>query len=171
MWAAKQGLAALAPQWSDGPNANSSNAVLVAQMEAAAQKAGAVARRDGEVAKALPGGTQAGGKTGEAVYQLPFLAHATMEPINRTVHVTRDGCDVWTGTQVPTLAQGIAAKMAELPLKKVRIHNHYLGGGFGRRLDGRLRAPRAAGADRVLAYGQVVKWSTPVLSAHRSKAA
>jgi isoquinoline 1-oxidoreductase beta subunit len=71
----------------------------------------------------------------EAVYQLPFLAHATMEPMNCTVHVRKDGCDVWVGTQVQTRAQAAAAKVTGLPLEKVRVHNHLLGGGFGRRLE------------------------------------
>src|SRR5437879_13325143 len=71
----------------------------------------------------------------EAIYQVPFLAHATMEPVNCTVHVRPDGCDVWVGTQVPTFTQSAAAKVTGLPKSKVRVHNHLLGGGFGRRLE------------------------------------
>jgi isoquinoline 1-oxidoreductase subunit beta len=71
----------------------------------------------------------------EAVYEVPFLAHATMEPVNCTVHVRPDGCDIWVGTQVPTFAQTAAAKLTGLPPEKVQVHNHLLGGGFGRRLE------------------------------------
>jgi len=71
----------------------------------------------------------------EAVYEVPFLAHATMEPVNCTVHVRPDGCDIWVGTQVPTFTQTAAAKLTGLPRDKVRVHNHLLGGGFGRRLE------------------------------------
>ncbi|HWZ57764.1 MAG TPA: molybdopterin cofactor-binding domain-containing protein, partial [Gemmatimonadaceae bacterium] len=65
----------------------------------------------------------------------PYLAHATMEPLNCTVHVQKDSCDVWTGTQVITRAQKTAADVTGLPLEKVRVHNNFLGGGFGRRLE------------------------------------
>lgn len=131
MWAAKQGLAAAKPTWNDGPHAGFTVAKLVAEMEAASKKPGAVARSDGNAAEVLG----ASAKRIEAVYQLPFLAHATLEPMNCTVDLKRDGCDIWVGTQVPPIAQAAAAKVAGLPPEKVRIHNHYLGGGFGRRLE------------------------------------
>src|SRR3989441_13019922 len=67
--------------------------------------------------------------------EVPFLAHATMEPVNCPVHVRPDGCDIWVGTQVPTFTQTAAAKLTGLPRDKVRVHNHLLGGGFGRRLE------------------------------------
>jgi isoquinoline 1-oxidoreductase beta subunit len=69
-----------------------------------------------------------------AEYELPFLAHATMEPINTTVHVRPDGCDIWVGTQTPVVAQKHAARITGLPVDKVALHNHLIGGGFGRRL-------------------------------------
>ena len=71
----------------------------------------------------------------EAIYELPFLAHATMEPVNCTVHVRPDGCDVWVGTQVASRAQAVAAQVTGLPPDKVLVHNHLIGGGFGRRLE------------------------------------
>jgi len=82
----------------------------------------------------------------EATYQVPFLAHATMEPMNCTVHVRKDGCEVWVGSQVLARAQAAAAKTAGLPLDKVVVHNHLIGGGFGRRLevDGVIRAVQIA---------------------------
>jgi len=142
MWAAKQGLAALKIEWEDGANAALSSASLAADMEAASRKPGAVARNDGDFAKAL----ETAATRHEAVYQAPFLAHATMEPMNCTVHVRKDSCEVWTGTQAMTRARAAAAQTAGLPLERVTVHNHLLGGGFGRRLeiDGIVRAVQVA---------------------------
>jgi isoquinoline 1-oxidoreductase beta subunit len=131
MGAAKKGLEALAITWDFGANAAMTTADIVGPLATASQKPGVVARNDGNVETALAGAA----KTVEAVYELPMLAHATMEPINCTVHVRKDGCDVWVGTQVMTRAQAIAAEAAGLPADKVTVHNHYLGGGFGRRLE------------------------------------
>jgi isoquinoline 1-oxidoreductase subunit beta len=82
----------------------------------------------------------------EATYEVPFLAHATMEPMNCTVHLRKDRCEVWVGSQVVARAQEAAAKTAGLPLDKVVVHNHLIGGGFGRRLeiDGVIRAVQIA---------------------------
>ena len=131
MWAAKQGLLALDIRWDDGPNATVSIADVVQGLAAATQTPGVVARKEGDAAAAIAG---APAKM-EAIYQVPFLAHAAMEPINCTVHVRPDRCEVWTGSQVLTRAQATAAKVTGLPLDKVIVHNHYLGGGFGRRLE------------------------------------
>ena len=90
-----------------------------------------MARNDGDVSAAL---AEAATKV-EAVYEVPFLAHATMEPMNCTVQVTADGCDIWVGTQIPTVAQQAVAQTLGLKLEQVRLHNHLLGGGFGRRLE------------------------------------
>jgi len=135
MWAAKQGLAALDIQWDEGPNAKLKTDDIVAQMAQAAEQpaagALAIAKNEGDVAKA----TAAAPTKFDAVYQAPFLAHATMEPMNCTVQVTKDGCDIWTGTQVISVAQLVASKITGLPQENVRVHNHLLGGGFGRRLE------------------------------------
>ena len=131
MWAAQQGVAALDIRWDEGPNAQLTTADIVRQLDAASQKPGVVARKDGDVAQAMAGAA----RKIEAIYQVPFLAHATMEPVNCTVHVRPDGCDVWVGTQVPTFAQTAAAKVTGLPKDSVLVHNHLLGGGFGRRLE------------------------------------
>jgi len=131
MWAAKQGLAALDIKWDEGPNAKLSTGDIIRQLESASQKPGVVARKEGDYAKAMAGAA----KKIEAVYQCPLLAHATMEPMNCTVHVRKDGCDVWVGTQVQTRAQAAAAQATGLPPETVQVHNHLLGGGFGRRLD------------------------------------
>jgi isoquinoline 1-oxidoreductase beta subunit len=131
MWAAKQGLAALDIRWDEGPNAKLSTADIVRQLAAAAERSGVVARSVGDVAAAMARAAQ----KVAAVYEVPFLAHATMEPVNCTVEVRPDGCDLWLGTQVPTFAQTAAAKVTGLPRDKVQVHNHLLGGGFGRRLE------------------------------------
>ena len=142
MGAAKKGLAALDIQWDDGRNGKLTTADIVSDMDAASKKPGAIARAEGDFAKAF---TNAATKV-EAIYQVPFLAHATMEPMNCTVHVRKDSCEVWTGTQVLSRAHEAAAKTAGLPLDKVTVHNHLLGGGFGRRLeiDGVIRAVQVA---------------------------
>ncbi len=131
MWAAKQGLAALVIRWDDGPNGRVSTADVVQGLAAAAQTPGAVVRNEGNAAAAVAGAP----KKMEAVYEVPFLAHAAMEPINCTVHVRPDSCEVWTGSQVLARAQAGAAEVTGLPLEKVVVHNHYLGGAFGRRLE------------------------------------
>ena len=131
MWAAEQGLAALDIQWDEGPNATVSSADIVQQLESASLGPGVIAYEDGDVAKAMAGAVQ----KVEAVYQMPFLAHATMEPMNCTVHVRKDGCEVWVGSQVLARAQATAAEVTGLPLDKVQVHNQSLGGGFGRRLE------------------------------------
>jgi len=131
MWAAKQGSAALEIRWEDGPNAKVSTADVVERLAKASETAGVTARKDGDPPSAFAGAA----KKVEAVYESPFLAHATMEPMNCTVHVRRDGCEVWTGSQVLSRARAAAAKVTGLPLEKVVVHNHFLGGGFGRRLE------------------------------------
>lgn len=130
-WAAKQGLAALDIQWDEGPNATLSTADIVRELEAALLRPGVIARKDGDVAKVMAGAA----KKVEALYQMPFLAHATMEPVSCTVHVRKDGCDVWVGSQVLARAQATAAEVTGLPLEKIQVHNQLLGGGFGRRLE------------------------------------
>jgi isoquinoline 1-oxidoreductase beta subunit len=131
MGAAKKGLAALKIDWDDGPHAKLTTADVVAQLEQATLKSGPVAQNIGDVEKAMAG---AATKV-EATYQVPFLAHAAMEPMNCTAHVTKDRCEVWIGTQVLARCQDAAAKTAGLPIGKVIVHNHLLGGGFGRRLE------------------------------------
>ena len=131
MWAAQQGLAALEIRWDEGPNAKLTTADLIHDLAEASERTGHVARSDGNVEQAMADAVQ----KVEAVYEVPFLAHATMEPVNCTVHVRPDGCDLWVGTQVPTLTQTAAAKVTGLSKDQVRVHNHLLGGGFGRRLE------------------------------------
>jgi isoquinoline 1-oxidoreductase subunit beta len=130
MWAAKKGLNALDLTWDEGPNADVSTADVLNGLITASEKAGAVAKSTGDVAKAL--GEE---KKIEATYHVPFLAHAPMEPMNCAVHVRPDGCEIWVGNQILARAQAIAAQVTGLPLDKVIVHNHLIGGGFGRRLE------------------------------------
>ena len=129
-WAAKQGLDALVITWNEGPNAKISSADIWQDLRDASKKDGVVAKSVGDIAKGFTQGERIDGE-----YELPFLAHATMEPLNCTVHVTADACEIWTGTQVMTRVQSTAAQVAGLPVDKVIVHNHLLGGGFGRRLE------------------------------------
>jgi isoquinoline 1-oxidoreductase beta subunit len=130
MWAAKKGLDALVIDWDEGPNARISSKDIWDDLRAASQKDGAVAKSRGDIAKGLATGDKL-----EASYELPFLAHATMEPVNATVHLKPDSCEIWTGTQVIARVQSEAAKAAGLPVEKVIANNHLLGGGFGRKLE------------------------------------
>ncbi|HSS87481.1 MAG TPA: molybdopterin cofactor-binding domain-containing protein, partial [Reyranella sp.] len=130
MWAAKKGLDALVVTWNDGPHANLSSKDIWEDLHAASAKDGVVAKSTGDIAKGLATGDRV-----DASYELPFLAHATMEPLNCTVHFKPDGCEIWTGTQIMTRVQSEAAKAAGLPVEKVTVNNHLIGGGFGRRLE------------------------------------
>ena len=130
MWAAKKGVDALVVDWDEGPNARISSKDIWNDLRAASEKDGAVAKSVGDIKKGL-----ATGERLEAAYELPFLAHATMEPVNATVHLKPDSCEVWTGTQIMTRVQSEAAKAAGLPVEKVTVNQHLLGGGFGRKLE------------------------------------
>ncbi|HEY4833828.1 MAG TPA: xanthine dehydrogenase family protein molybdopterin-binding subunit [Bradyrhizobium sp.] len=130
MWAAKKGLDALVIDWNEGPNAHISSKDIWRDLRAASEKDGAVAKSEGDIAKGLATGDRL-----DASYELPFLAHAPMEPVNATVHVTPSSCEIWTGTQIMTRVQSEAAKAAGLPVEKVTVNNHLLGGGFGRKLE------------------------------------
>jgi len=130
MWAAKKGLAALKIDWDEGPNARISSKDIWQDLRAASEKDGAVAKSVGDIAKGLSAGEKF-----EAAYELPFLAHAAMEPLNATVHFKPDSCEIWTGTQIVSRVQSEAAKAAGLPVEKVIVNNHLLGGGFGRKLE------------------------------------
>jgi isoquinoline 1-oxidoreductase beta subunit len=144
MWAAKKGLDALVVTWNEGDNAKLSSSDIWEDLRAASKKDGVVAKSIGDIEKGLSQGDKM-----EAAFELPFLAHATMEPMNCTVHVTPGACEVWVGTQVLSRAQQYAAKAAGIPVDKVTIHNHLLGGGFGRRLEADMVASAVRVAQHV----------------------
>jgi isoquinoline 1-oxidoreductase beta subunit len=140
-WAAIKGMKALAPRWSDGPNAAVQQATLVAALEAAVREPGVVA-----VSKGRPeAAARQSARHVEALYHQPFLAHAALEPMNCTLEWRRGECEIWTGTQAPDRA---VAKLAALGLQpqQIRLHNQLIGGAFGRRLevDGIVLAARIA---------------------------
>src|SRR5215831_7154608 len=120
MWAAKQGLAALKVEWEDGPHAKLNTQDIARELEAATRNPGAVAQNIGDADQAM---ASAATKV-EATYEVPFLAHATMEPMNCTAHVRKDECEVWVGNQAVARCQAGAAKVTGLPLDKVAVHNH-----------------------------------------------
>jgi isoquinoline 1-oxidoreductase beta subunit len=128
-WSAIQGTRLLDIKWNEGQYANQSSAAISKLFADKAQKPGVEVSKSGDAVSALAGAP----KKVEAVYEAPFLAHATMEPMNCTAHVTADRCDVWASTQMQTLAQGAAAQASGLPAEKVFIHSQFMGGGFGRR--------------------------------------
>jgi isoquinoline 1-oxidoreductase beta subunit len=128
-WAAKLGRDALTVDWDLGPNASLDSAALLEEFRRIARTRGATAAQAGDAAGAL--GTAA--RTIEAEYSVPYLAHATMEPMNCTVRIGRGKCEIWTGTQFQTLDQQVAAGITGLKAEQVEIHTTFLGGGFGRR--------------------------------------
>src|SRR5713226_8268627 len=142
MGAAKKGLAALKIEWDDGQHAKLATEEIARKLEQATLGSGAVAQNIGDADKAM---ASAATKV-EASYQVPFLAHATMEPMNCTVHFRKDECEIWIGNQAVARVQAMAAKEAGLSPDKVIIRNHLIGGGFGRRLeaDGAVRAVQIA---------------------------
>lgn len=129
--AAKKGLEAAEIEWEDGANGTVSQADILRQLDEQSQQPGAVARSEGDIAAALSGAAI----RIDAVYQLPFLAHTAMEPMNCTVHVRQDACELWVGTQNMSAAKQAAAAVTGLPPEKIIINNHIVGGGFGRRLE------------------------------------
>ncbi len=127
-WTAKKGRDALKIEWDAGPNARLSTASIDDALRAAVGKGKAV-RQEGDAASVLG----ASKKKIEAVYEVPFLAHAAMEPLNCTVEIGEGGCDVWTGTQLPTHVHQLAGEITGVAPDKIRVHTTMLGGGFGRR--------------------------------------
>ena len=126
-WAAKKGREALNITWDEGPNAQLSSAEITRIYAETAKQSGPAARKEGDAVTTLAGAT----KTMEAVYEVPFLAHATMEPMNCTAHVRKDSCEVWVGTQNQTGTQRTAMRISGFPQEAVKVNTMLLGGGFG----------------------------------------
>ena len=128
-WAAKLGRDAVVAEWTPPEGGGVDTATLMAEFRALSHKPGAKVADVGKVDDAL---AQAKGVI-ESVYEVPYLAHATMEPLNCTVKIDGDRCEIWTGTQFQTGDQGAAAAILGIPPDQVTIHTTFLGGGFGRR--------------------------------------
>jgi len=146
-WPAKQGRDALKVSWDEGPVAQVSSASISSLFAQRATQDGAVARHDGDAVAALAGAAQ----RVDAVYEMPFLAHATMEPMNCTAHVRAGAVDIWAPTQNQTGVQMAGGQIGGVPPEKVAVHTTYLGGGFGRRFEldfivEALETSKAAGA-------------------------
>ena len=128
-WSAKQAREKLNVSWDDGPNANLSTDQMLADFSKQSANPGIVAKKEGDAPSALKGAA----KTITAEYDVPYLAHAMMEPLNCVVDLRSDSCELWTGTQFQTIDRMQAAKTVGLPPEKVKINTMLLGGGFGRR--------------------------------------
>jgi isoquinoline 1-oxidoreductase beta subunit len=128
-WSAKLGREKLKISWDNGPNANLSTAQMLADFSKQSASPGTIAKKTGDPAAALAGAA----KTITAEYDVPYLAHAMMEPLNCVVDLRSDSCELWTGTQFQTIDRARAAQAAGLPPEKVKINTTLLGGGFGRR--------------------------------------
>ncbi len=155
-WQARKARDVLRISWDAGPNVNLDNAAIGSMLDKASTKPGASALSRDEVSAALKKGNaadaiQKAAKTFSAVYEVPLIAHATMEPMNCTADVKADRCDVYVGTQVQQLTQSAAAEAAGLKPDQVNVHTTLLGGGFGRRLEvdfvpAAVEASKAVGA-------------------------
>lgn len=152
--AARKGLAALSPRWNGGAHATLDTAKLVAQCDAALDRPGLTAETKGDPAGAM----KAAQATLEADYRMPMLAHAAMEPLNCTAHVRPGACEIWIGSQVPGRARKEVAAALGLPVEAVRVNNHLIGGGFGRRLQSEWVTQAALIARQVQEPVQVI-WS------------
>ncbi|HTE40960.1 MAG TPA: molybdopterin cofactor-binding domain-containing protein, partial [Steroidobacteraceae bacterium] len=133
-WRAQQALDKLQPQFDGGQETVNSDTIFEGFAQILAKEAGSKVVKHGDGADAL---TRAVKKI-EAEYRVPFLAHITMEPMNATVRIKDEACEVWAGTQDPLNARAVAAKASGLDADQVTVHNLQLGGGFGRRLPGNL---------------------------------
>jgi isoquinoline 1-oxidoreductase beta subunit len=128
-WQALKGREALEIEWVEGEGTSLSSDGLREAYRALAEEPGTVTRSEGDAHAALA----AADRTLSAEYDVPYLAHAAMEPLNCVVDFRKDGCEIWTGTQFQTVDLNAAAKAAGLQPEQVQIHTTYLGGGFGRR--------------------------------------
>ena len=128
MWAAKSGLGALTITWDDGPNGLVSSGEIWDRLRKASARDGSVAKERGDLGRTTVGS----GDVFTRVYEMPLLAHACMEPMNCTVHVTSGAAEVWIGTQVIERVRQAVAKSANPPEEKVTVHNHLAGHGLQR---------------------------------------
>jgi len=128
-WQAKMARDALRVDWDEGPMHTFSTSQMMQQFREQTKSPGKSVRREGDPDAAFAKAAQ----KIEAVYEVPYLSHAMMEPLNCAVDLRADSCEIWTGTQFQTVDRASAAKIAGLPNEKVQIHTTFLGGGFGRR--------------------------------------
>ena len=155
-WHARQGVAALAVEWDTGTQQTIATSEILPRLHAAAAgDGGAPMRWHGDADEALA----ASARVMEATYEAPYLAHATMEPMNATVRVDADGAALWVGTQVPGVARAAVAKVTGLSADSITVHQLLLGGGFGRRLDADYVAQAAAIAKALPGVPVQLQWT------------
>ena len=130
-WAAFAGVRALEIDWALGDNAGIDSAQMEREIRGALDKPGAIANEQGDIDAALKDAA----RTFEAEYEMPFLAHAALEPMTCVAEVRADAVELWVGTQVPVRAQTAAAEAAGRPVEQVIVNNQLIGGAFGRRLE------------------------------------
>lgn len=130
-WSAQRARDVLQIDWAPGKQTALSNAKIENRLLAALQKDGPLALRRGDARRTLDHAPE----VIESVYQTPYLAHATIEPMNCVARVTDESCDIWVGTQDQKSTRATAAEITGLPEERVRVHTQFLGGGFGRRLE------------------------------------
>lgn len=128
-WTATRGLDALSPQWDRGPNQRWNKQTISEHLHSLLDSPGIQDRSDGDIDAAQARAA----KTVTATYEVPFLSHAALEPMNATAHVYEGGAEFWVSTQGPGTAHTAAAKMLDLPLDAIKFNQLYIGGGFGRR--------------------------------------
>ena len=153
-WAAMQGRKALQVTWDEGPHAGESSESLRKQFVDNAEKPGKAVRNDGDANAVLASAT----KKVEATYEFPFAAHATMEPMNCTVHIRPDSAEAWVPTQAPQWAQDVIAGVSKLPKEKIVVNTTLMGGGFGRRYMGDF-VMEAAQISKVTGKPVMVLWT------------
>jgi isoquinoline 1-oxidoreductase beta subunit len=151
-WAAIQGREALGIEWDPGPNKEESTAALRSRMERLLAAPGKLCRNDGDCESVLAKAA----KKIEAVYELPFVAHACMEPLNATVHVKPEGIEAWLPTQTSDWNLGVMATVAGMKPEQVKVHTTLLGGGFGRKAHSDYAAEGAQVSQAVKAPVQIV---------------
>lgn len=153
-WQARKALDRVEIEFAPGRLAELNSARVSQKLREGVQESGAVARHDGDAASAL----KAAAATLEAVYEVPYLAHACMEPMNCTARFDGSSAELWCSTQAPQAAQKAAAQVFGIAPERVMVHSMYLGGGFGRRGESDYAAQAAAAAK---AAGRPVKlvWS------------
>ncbi len=155
-WSAMQGRRALTVQWDEGAGASLNSTGISTLLAQRAKEDGTVARKDGDAEAALAKAS----KKIQAAYEVPYLSHAPMEPMNCTAYVRSDSADIWGASQSPTSSRDIAAEVIGLPPEKITFHPKYLGGGFGRRGEGQLDfIAEAADLGKRLGVPVKITWS------------
>ncbi len=153
-WSANKGREALEIVWDEGPLAKLSTEGMRGEFARLAQTPGAVARKEGNPQQTF----SKAAKQLHAEYEVPYLAHACMEPLNCLVDLRTNSCEIWTGTQMQTMDRNAAARVAGLKPEQVKIHTTFLGGGFGRRAN-----PQSDFVAEAVSVAKVVKRPVKVI--------